>query len=973
MSMRTRFWLAIVALVVIQGLLYGAAVWQGEFLNYDDPEAILDNEKIASLDGSHLTSIFSSVTFHAYVPFYFTSLAIDRALFDLNPLFFHLGNVLLSVFNAAGVLLLAWWITRRFGWALLAAVVFSLQPVHAESVVWASGRKDVLSLALGWVSIWAALRALHGRRVDWRWGALSLVTLAIALLTKGTTLVLPAVLLVALWAVGQRSAGGGKLIGSLAVVAIGITILHALIAAEQGAGSIASPSEMLQRTSAAAFLYGRNLVAPFWLSADYPASLVTGGGDLALRWVGLLAGMGASIWLARRSVLAAVGLGWAVIALLPFNSILPRTDLLAADRYLYIPTVGAALLLVAAVRRLAARTGAARAAAVVLALYVTVGFAYPAWARTRVWSKTESLWRDVLVKQPTSFVARMNLALHLRDHSQSQCGAATTRRAPELLEAMTLLAGAHVPDHESRKRAQLERARAELALQRGDLASSASALEQARRALTSVTERGSDDLDVYRAELDILEGQLHLASGENESAEEAFRRAAEVEGTAPVAHHNLAVLHFNRAVLALQAGALATDAAVGDPLDAAAELFGIEAKARPGEIAPRLDLVRVALARDEALEARRQIEAIRTRWPESPDVYALAARLYLAGGDAVGALAELENGLKLEPEHLELRLLQADIWLRETRAYGEAKRLYGKILETCPGMVEAERGLAAVELARAQGLLQRGALPAAREAAEASMKIIETASAHRILGQVAEAEKDLAEACEHYEKVLAANGPEDMARESLASLYKKRGLEAMIAGRDEEKISFFEKAIRLRATTVDLTSVQRIVAEYRGEMMSTDESTAPPTIEQAEAAARDLYFSAQESWELGEYAEAEKRCRQSLNLMPSNPLVLLFLGVLQRRREKPAEAKASFEEALRAARSIDLLPRYAEAHLHLAELALDAEQLEEARAQLAAFEAIPDTEPRMAEWVGALRTRLESAGKGNSSDGGNGD
>lgn len=962
MSVRTRFWLAILLLVAVQGGLYGVSVWRGEFVNYDDPTAIVDNEKIAELSFDNVRDLFNSPTFNAYVPFYFLSLAVDRALFDLNPLFFHLGNVLLSIFNAAAVMLLAWWVSGRFGWALFAAVIFSLMPAHAESVVWASGRKDVLSMAFLWFAIFAGIRACRADRVDWRFGAATLVALALALLTKGTTIVYPGLAAITLWWLGKRSRDWRI----LAICAAGVTaaalFIHIYFAQQQGAGRFGIGGQVVERFTAAAFILARNLVAPFWLSASYPSTMIVGGTELAARW-GLLIALGVLlIWIARRSPLAAVGALWALVALLPFNSVFPETDLLAADRYLYIPSIGMALVLAGACAWLMKRhLVAARATAVVLGLYVTAGFAWSAHERTQVWSSTETLWRDTLEKQPSSYVARMNLALHLRDSSQDLCGVSTHQRSSTLEEASRLLAGAPVPEKDHRRRYQLERTRAELAMQRGQIATGRASLEKARRALGQIEVRGDESLEELSAQLDVIDGHLSLVEGKLEDAELAFEKASTSEAVAPIAKHNLAVLHFNQAVLALQAGASVDSETVRDELSKARALYAWEAAEKPDELAPLLDLIRVDLAAERLLEARRQLQVAQNRWPEDPGVFALAARLFLASNDPVGALTEIELGREIEPDHLELRLLQADIWLRETQAFDEAKRLYEEILADCPGHVEAERGLAAVELARAQALLQRGALEAAREAAAASMKIVETLSARRILAQIAESEGDLVTACEHLEVVLQSEPGDLMTRESLAGLYKKRGIEAMIAGNDTDKIAFFEKAISLRPRSLDLTTAKRIVAEARGEVVPKKEPEAPagPTdAERAEGVARDLFLAARRSWEAKDFEAAEKRCRQSLELLPDNPLVLMFLGVVQRDAAKPEAAKESFERALEAAEELDLLSQHGDAFLHLAELALEASEVDAAREWLTRYEGLEERDARTESWADSIRKRL---------------
>lgn len=170
----------------------------GDFV-WDDRRLILDDRAITSWDRLH--EIFGYDFFYRseddlpygyYRPLVTLTYLVDYSLWQLNPLGYHLTNVLLH----AGCSTLVALVTVELGWswpvALIAASLFAAHPIHTENVAWIAGRTDVLALLWGLVALAALLVADRRRQSGLGYGSLTLmaaIAFAAAILAKEMSVV----------------------------------------------------------------------------------------------------------------------------------------------------------------------------------------------------------------------------------------------------------------------------------------------------------------------------------------------------------------------------------------------------------------------------------------------------------------------------------------------------------------------------------------------------------------------------------------------------------------------------------------------------------------------------------------------------------------------------------------------------------------------------------------------------------------
>jgi len=388
-------------------------------------------------DDSHLTAnpcIVGSAGFWGiwasaaanYFPLATTTLWLLHAAWGLQPLVYHLANVLI---HAAAVLLLWRVLLRlRVPGAWFGALLWALHPVQAESVAWISELKNTQSAVFYLLSILFFLRWLEPRLADdtARRNAagavcfgLSLAFAVMAILSKASTVMLPAILVVCTWWLAGRWRWSDlpwlAPFFALSAAASGWTIweqqFHAGAIGPEWTLSL--PARLIVAGTAPWFYLGK-LLWPHPLTFIYPR-----WSPDAARFVEFLpllatAALLAGLWLWRarlRPVLFAVlCFGVSLFPVLGFFSVYFFRYSYVADHFQYLasmaPLALAGALLSALFDRLQPAARWLRPAACALVAAVLGALT---WMQTRVYADEATLWRATLEGNPRCWMACTNL------------------------------------------------------------------------------------------------------------------------------------------------------------------------------------------------------------------------------------------------------------------------------------------------------------------------------------------------------------------------------------------------------------------------------------------------------------------------------------------------------------------------------------------------------------------------------------
>lgn len=339
------------------------------------------------------------------------SLIVDAQLWGKNPAGFRLTNLLLHA--AVAGLLFRWLrlITGNAGASLLAALAFAVHPLHCETVVEVSYREDLLATVFLLAGLNAAVAFRPGERT-WGPGLLATVCFFLSADSKETGIAGPVALaaysIFLRWTPASGRRAWMALIGAAGLSVGAFYLLRFTLEPKDSAVFNQLPSaiaplgiDWLQTQTRIWVAEGWRVFWPAPLCADYgPYNLRNIEGTWALLGV-LLLGTGAGVLaiLNRRAALGCVIFG---AALLPVSNLVPIYRPMA-DRYLYMPMTGLALLLALALaecRTRGARMAGWGAAAAAIALLAAVTL-----HQQTFWRDAQTLWEEAARVNPYSLNA----------------------------------------------------------------------------------------------------------------------------------------------------------------------------------------------------------------------------------------------------------------------------------------------------------------------------------------------------------------------------------------------------------------------------------------------------------------------------------------------------------------------------------------------------------------------------------------
>jgi hypothetical protein len=235
--------------------------------------------------------------------------------------------------------------TGKLWTSAIVGALFSLHPLHVESVAWVAERKDVLSATFWFSTLWAYV--YYTRSPNKRKYALVLILFAFGLLAKPMLVSLPFILLLLdYWPLERmtlnRQAVGLLLLEKIPLLIMAVASSIITVIAQQEAISGFNRIDFKIRLSNAILSYCIYLWQAFWptgLAIFYPYANPHSINVLGCSFL-LVVVTVAVLWKGRQSKFLITDWFWFIIALIPVIGIVQVGGQAHADRYTYLPFIG---------------------------------------------------------------------------------------------------------------------------------------------------------------------------------------------------------------------------------------------------------------------------------------------------------------------------------------------------------------------------------------------------------------------------------------------------------------------------------------------------------------------------------------------------------------------------------------------------------------------------------------------------------
>lgn len=355
----------IILCLALAGLAGYAVVLPTQFKTMDDLVSIVNNPRIKHI--SRIGEIFTTSFFMEgsyYRPLVLVSFMAEFHLFGLKSFFYNLTNLFLHIGNALLVFWIVTAVMKDKMTGFFSAFMFVIHPVHWEAVSNIPGR-SILLCSFFFLSSFYSFLKFETQDKKNPFYYISVVCFILALLSKESAVMLPFVLAGYIFFIGSKDKRGSY--GALVPYFI-LVVFYFMVRRLLGITRITAWDTPLELwLGVGTFLktclyFTRQILLPVDFYYDHTTLLFVRPGDpLLVLSLGVWAGVFTAIFLNRRKIPAALlfFISWIVLnfgtvaQIIPIRA--PGGRISTSDHFLYLPVIGAIVLLVTLTQKILSR------------------------------------------------------------------------------------------------------------------------------------------------------------------------------------------------------------------------------------------------------------------------------------------------------------------------------------------------------------------------------------------------------------------------------------------------------------------------------------------------------------------------------------------------------------------------------------------------------------------------------------------
>jgi tetratricopeptide (TPR) repeat protein len=398
----------LIPLIVILVSISYLPLLNADFIpTWDDNVYITDNQLIKSLSFQNLKNIFTTPVGGSYVPLPILTFAIEYHFWGLNPLPYHINNLLLHVLGVLLVFQILCHLNLKTPFAAAAALLYGIHPMAVESVAWVTERKDLLYSGFYFGSVWLYLIYIktNQKRKFLLVGSLLLFTLS--LFSKIQAVSLP-LILIAIDYYFERPLKANLVLEKIPyfILSLFFGVAGLFLLKDVGALNVNEMFSLTERFFFGAYALSAYLLkffVPITLSAMHPYPISSGNSLPLIYYLSpiLIFLIGFAVYRTSLKTRAAVfGTLFFFFSIVFMLQVLGAGQGFLADRFTKVPYFGLVFIVGWGLEKLQTKFRAWMPAIWIVFLVYTLILSVSTYNRCKVWKNGETLWTDVINKYP---------------------------------------------------------------------------------------------------------------------------------------------------------------------------------------------------------------------------------------------------------------------------------------------------------------------------------------------------------------------------------------------------------------------------------------------------------------------------------------------------------------------------------------------------------------------------------------------